>query len=249
MATLSPPRSFSWALTASALAFASALGACQSSADGGDDGDDTDGADMSRGADEDEGTEPARSTETVARVPARSQAPADDEEVATPGGSESEEGAAEAPSEGAAQPVAEATETPVAPAQVFFACYGDSGPYSDCETIYVTVTQASPGRCIQLTIDNCGTYGRQGLSADAPQSWRLAGGSVSGAAEPCEPGVFYSGSASVTDASGSVSWDETTPRPSALELDLTLEPYSASGNAEPIVLATPEPLQPGECEP
>ena len=185
------------------------------------------------------------------RVPARSAGTDDDddEQVASEEPEEpANESSAGAPSEGESEtPAAGDTQAPVAAAQTFAACYTDGGAYSECEIMYVTVTQASPGRCIQLTIDTCGTYGRQGLSADTPVSWRLAGGSISAAADPCELGVFYSSSSSVADATGAISWDETTARPSALELDLTLEPSSVSGG-EPISLATPQPLDIPECE-
>jgi hypothetical protein len=229
---------------ASAIALAGVLGigvaACQS----GDGGDGDDEAERS----EDEMSEPPREADVV-RVPERAEAAADDADDDEPGGAAGEandQSEAEIPSEGASEvPASGDTQTPVVAAQTFSACWTDSGPYSDCESIFVTVTQATPGRCIQLTIDNCGTYGRQGLGADTPATWRLAGGSVGAAASPCELGVFYSGSTSVADATGSVSWDETTPRPSALELELTLEP---TGVAEPIALATPEPLQIAECE-
>jgi len=248
MATRSSQRSFGWALTASALALASALGlaACQSSDADADD-------ETSRAADErDEEPEQAAEPREPARVPERS--PESDDEAEDGAAIEeepaSEQSSADAPSEGAAEtPAAGDTQTPVAAAQAFSACWTDSGLYSDCESIFVTVTQASPARCIQLTIDNCGTYGRQGLSADAPTFRRLAGGSIGDAAAPCEFGVFYSSSTSIADASGSVSWDETTSRPSALVLDLSLEPSGGvSGDAEPIPLATPEALEIAECE-
>lgn len=253
MATRLSQRSFGLAFTASALALASVLGtglvACQS----GDDADDDEQTGRTPDErDEDEPSEEAREPENATRVPARSAEAEDDAEVDDdePEAPASEQSSADAPSEGVAEtPAAGDTQTPVAAAQTFSACYTDGGAYSECETIYVTVTQATPGRCIQLTIDTCGTYGRQGLSADTPVTWRLAGGSISGAAEPCEFGVFYSSSSSVADASGSISWDETTPRPSQIVFDLTLEPSGGvSGEAEPIPLATPEPLVPSECD-
>jgi hypothetical protein len=249
MATRLSQRSFGWSLTASALALTGVLGlvACQSS--GGADVDD----DTSRAAERDE--EEASEPESATRVPARSadadddsndvgdaedapEAPAQQEPASEQSSTEPSEANPETPASGDVQ-------TPVAAAQTFAACYTDGGPYSECETMYVTVTQAEPARCIQLTIDTCGTYGRQGLSADTPASWRLAGGSISAAANPCELGVFYSSSQSVADATGSISWDETTPRPTQLAFELTLEP---SGVAEPFPLATPEALEVVACE-
>jgi len=142
---------------------------------------------------------------------------------------------------------AAAAEDPVA-APAFASCITSGGAYSDCETIYVTVTQASPARCVQLSIDNCGSYSRQGLSADAPSSWRLASGSVASSASPCELGVFYPGSTSIEDASGSIRWNEETTRPTAIELALTLQPAGAAGDAAGIAVATVDPLDPVACD-
>jgi hypothetical protein len=235
-----------WVFTASALAGVLGAVACQSSDDGA-------GSEpSSRAADEGE-DESADEPENAARVPDRNtEANVEDEDVAAPDDAQEparEQISEDAPSEAAAETPSGDTQPPVAAAQTFSACYSNGGAYSECELIYVTVTQAEPARCIQLTIDSCGTYGRQGLSADAPVSWRLAGGSISGDSDPCEFGVFYSTSTSVADATGSVSWDETTPRPSELVFDLTLEPSGGvSGDAEPILLATPEALDVAECE-
>jgi len=142
---------------------------------------------------------------------------------------------------------AAAAEDPVA-APAFASCITSGGAYSDCETIYVTVTQASPARCVQLSLDNCGSYSRQGLSADAPSSWRLASGSVASSASPCELGVFYPGSTSIEDASGSIRWNEETTRPTAIELALTLQPAGAAGDAAGIAVATVDPLDPVACD-
>lgn len=238
---------------ASALVLAGALGsalaACQSGADGNA-GDETTRAGDER--DEDDASE-ARDPEGATRVPERSaEVESDDGDEAESEADEptSAQSSQDAPREGAAEtPAAGDTQTPVAAAQTFSACFSNGGTYSECELIYVTVTQAEPGRCIQLTIDSCGTYGRQGLSADAPVMWRLAGGSISADSDPCEFGVFYSTSTSVADATGTIGWDESTPRPSELVFDLTLEPSGGiSGDAEPILLATPEPLEIADCE-
>ena len=155
-------------------------------------------------------------------------------------------------SEAAASSAAVARPAP-APAATFAACLDTGGAYSDCSNLYITMTQASPARCVQLTLDDCGGYGgsRRGLSADVPNSWRLASGSIGSSSTPCELGVFYPGNALVGDASGSVSWDETTRQPSKLELKLTLEPSAATGatgSPAGIEIATSEPLNPGPCE-
>ena len=170
-----------------------------------------------------------------ADAPAVDEAAADDD---VPARDSPEDDGAE--SEGAsADPVAAAT---------FASCITGGGAYSDCETIYVTATLASPARCVQLSIDNCGSYSRQGLSADAPASWRLASGSVASSASPCELGVFYPGSTSIEDASGSIRWNEETSRPTAIELALTLQPAGAAGEAASIAVSTPEPLDPVACD-
>ena len=140
---------------------------------------------------------------------------------------------------------AAAAEDPVA-APAFASCITSGGAYSDCETIYVTVVQTSPARCVQLSIDDCGSYSRQGLSADAPSSWRLASASVGSSASPCELGVFYPGSTSIDDATGSIRWNEETSRPTAIELELTLQPVGAE--AASIAVSTVTPLDPVACD-
>jgi hypothetical protein len=137
---------------------------------------------------------------------------------------------------------------PPAPAQAFEACTQRGGAYDDCDTIYVTMQQSAPARCVQLTIDDCGGYGRQGLSADVPNPWRLASGSVTSSLSPCELGVFNPSSSSISDASGSISWNETTTLPTALVLDLTLQPASVANDTASISVATTEPLEPVDCE-
>jgi hypothetical protein len=148
------------------------------------------------------------------------------------------------PGDASANSTAVTPLTPPAPAVTFAACVEAGGAYSDCDTIFVTMTQASPARCVQLTLDDCGGYGaRRGLSADLPGSWRLASGSVGSSSAPCELGVFYPANTIIADASGSISWDESTRQPSAIELKLTLEPSGAMD----IAIATSEPLNPSPC--
>ena len=141
----------------------------------------------------------------------------------------------------------EAPAPPPAAAAKFAACLGTMGVYSDCDVLNVTMTQASPARCVQLTLDNCGGYSRRGLSADVPLSWRLASASVGSSSSPCELGVFYPNNTLVNDASGSVSWDESKQQPSAIELKLTLELASAASGAAGIEVATSAPLEPSPC--
>ncbi|MEO8182980.1 MAG: hypothetical protein ABI895_29460 [Deltaproteobacteria bacterium] len=111
------------------------------------------------------------------------------------------------------------------------------------------MTQTSPARCVQLTIDDCGGYGaRRGLSAELPGSWRLASGSVGSSSTPCELGVFYPANTLIDDATGSISWNERTSQPSEIELKLTLEASGSTGSATSIDIATSEPLNPIRCE-
>jgi hypothetical protein len=107
--------------------------------------------------------------------------------------------------------------------------------------------QASPPRCVQLTIDNCGSYSRQGLSVDVPLSWRLASGAVSSNLDECDLGVFYPSSSVAADASGSISWNEATRLPTELVLDVTLEPASSAPDQTSVDIATPEPLNLPTC--
>jgi hypothetical protein len=150
---------------------------------------------------------------------------------------------------GSEPPPSSASATrPPAPSATFAACIDSGGAYSDCDTLYVTMTQASPARCVQLTIDDCGGYGaRRGLSADLPNSWRLASASVGSSSAPCELGVFYPASDSIGDASGSISWDQSASQPTKIELKLTLEPASSTGGAAALEIATSEPLNPSRC--
>jgi hypothetical protein len=144
---------------------------------------------------------------------------------------------------------AAAARPAAAPSATFAACLDTGGAYSDCDTLYFTMTQASPARCVQLTVDDCGGYGaRSGLSADLPTSWRLASGSIGSSSAPCELGVFYPANALIRDASGSITWDESARQPTQIELKLTLEPASSAGTPESIAIATSEPLNPGRCE-
>lgn len=163
--------------------------------------------------------------------------------ASTPAAGEGESAAAPGASGSAGEPASEAA-TPEAPAPVFAACT-TSDSYSDCDTLYVSVTFSEPARCVQLTLDDCGTYGRQGFAADAPSRWRLASGSVGNGAGPCELGEFYPGNPSLAAATGSISWDEDAPRPTDIVVDLSLE--LGGGSDEPISLLTPEPIQASAC--
>jgi len=127
------------------------------------------------------------------------------------------------------------------------ACTYSEGTYGrNCDSLYVTMKQVSPPRCVQLTFDNCGEYGRRGLAVDVPMPWRLDSGTVSSDPDECELGVFYPTSSVALSASGSVTWNQTTRLPSELALDVTLETSTPAGNAS-IDVTTTTPLTPVVC--
>jgi hypothetical protein len=134
--------------------------------------------------------------------------------------------------------------------QAFEACTTTEGAYGgDCDIIYVTVKQASPSRCVQLTIDNCGGYNSQGLPVDAPTSWRLASGSIGSSSDDCDLGVFDPEKTGVADAEGTITWNELASGPTELVIDLTLSPSSTARDTTSVRVATSEPLNPSACEP
>jgi hypothetical protein len=214
---------------------------CQSASDAGDDtGSNPAAAAGSAGSNEPRGVGGAASSPSTDR-PSRNAAAetsADEPDAAVA----VSRGAGAAGRSTAAGPAAPST-----PAQAFEACIKPRGAYDDCDTIYVTMTQEAPPRCVQLTIDDCGGYGRQGLAADVPNPWRLASGSVSASADACELGVFNPASASISEASGSVTWNTTTPLPTELVLELTLEASSSTDDSASLAVATTAPLEPADC--
>jgi len=227
-------RSFRWTRAAGVVAAVLALGLGCSSSDEQGAGDESPAAEApvrvsTRGPAQQAPASPADAPETDDAAPEAAGAPEREAAETDP-----------APSQAEA-----AAEDPVG-ASAFASCITSGGAYSDCETIYVTVVQTSPARCVQLSIDDCGSYSRQGLSADAPSSWRLASASVASSASPCELGVFYPGSTSIDDATGSIRWNEETSRPTAIELELTLQPVGAE--AASIAVSTVTPLDPVACD-
>jgi hypothetical protein len=166
--------------------------------------------------------------------------PATDNSDAPPANTADDDAAASAtpPDVSASQPAA----------QAFEACTTNGGSYGDnCDTIYVAMTQASPARCVQLTIDNCGGYSRQGIGAHVPLSWRLSSGSIGSTVSPCELGVFYTDRTGVSDAEGTISWNESTRLPTEIVLELTLQPTSSAVDTTSLDIATPVPLNPVAC--
>jgi hypothetical protein len=143
----------------------------------------------------------------------------------------------------------DASDAPEAspPAQVFAACLSEGDAYEDCDSIHVTMHEASVPRCVQLTIDNCGSYSRRTLSVEAPSQWDLVSGSIGTSARACELGVFNASNRVVLDASGTIGWNDAGPVPTELVLELTLEPSRTTGDVPSVELATSEPLDVGAC--
>jgi hypothetical protein len=195
----------------------------------------------------DDTASPGADEPDVVAVPPRDDA----EAPRAPASRPSETPAANPPAAAAAAPSGEpdgSGSTASAPAQTFAACAISERTYGTrCDTVYVTMQQASPARCVQLSIDNCGTYDRQGLRVDAPLGWRLASGAIGLNFDECELGVFYPDSDVVVDASGTISWNEATPLPSELVLELTLEPTSLASDTASVDVVTSEPLEPSPC--
>jgi hypothetical protein len=161
----------------------------------------------------------------------------------------------DAPDESPAAPGASAGNSsglPPAPAAAFASCTRREGSYgTNCDYLYVTMTQASPGRCVQLTIDNCGDgYTSPGLPVETPLSWKLSSAAIGSSPDECELGVFNPDGTIVVDASGSIEWDAVQPTalPTGVVLDLTLQPSSSADDTASIDVVTTEPLSPARCE-
>src|SRR5688572_12960251 len=133
--------------TAALLGFALlAPVACGSGSDEGGDAAATEPSDPSRGSEA-----PPRDARPADREPsAADDAPA---EPAAPSPADAPDEAPAAPGAGADS----SSRLPPAPAATFASCTRRDGRYgSNCDYLYVTMTQTSPERCVQLTIDNCG---------------------------------------------------------------------------------------------
>lgn len=160
----------------------------------------------------------------------------------------------EAPDEAPAAPGASAgnsSSAPPAPATAFASCTRRGGYGTNCDSVYVTMTQTSPERCVQLVIDNCGDgYTSPGLPVDTPVSWRLSSASIGASPDECELGVFDPESTVVVDASGSIDWDAALPTalPAGIVVDVTLQPSSSADDTSSIDVSTIEPLNPASCD-
>jgi hypothetical protein len=157
------------------------------------------------------------------------------------------EGAAADPEDAEEASDDEMDETESSPARVFAACVTEEDAYEDCVSIYVTMQQTEPPQCIQLTIDNCGTYGGRSLTVDAPARWELTSGSIGTNPSDCELGEFNASNTVLLDASGTIGWDEAAAAPTDLMLELTLEPSRTGGDIPSVDITTSEPLNVAAC--
>jgi hypothetical protein len=117
---------------------------------------------------------------------------------------------------------------------VLAACLEDGG---GCTVINIAVLDEGAGSCVELVVDNCGTFTRAGLPVDTPVTWRLGSASVGDLEEGCVPAAYDPDSAIVVDGAGSISWNLDTRRPSDLVVDLSLEAASSAAIASPIGVA------------
>lgn len=221
--------------------------ACGSGSDEGADDDATEQSDSASRSDP-----PPRDERPAATDPQPNEEAADDAEAAAMPANPIEPEAE--PEEAPVAPGASAGDSssvPAAPAAAFASCTRSEGSYgTNCDYVYVTMAQASPERCVQLTIDNCGdSYSRQGLAVDAPLSWKLSSASIGAAADDCELGVYNPESTVVLGASGSIEWPAvaSTALPTGIVLDVTLQPSSTADDTSSIDVVTTEPLTPARC--
>jgi hypothetical protein len=135
-----------------------------------------------------------------------------------------------------APPVADADEAPAAPTGgALAACTEDGG---NCLVINVAVSDRTNQSCIQLAIDDCGIYGRGQLRVDLPVAWRMSSASVGKLNGDCTPAAeFDPDSAIILKANGAISWNQETPQPSDLVLDVTLEPPAEALDPAPTNVA------------
>ncbi|HTV20830.1 MAG TPA: hypothetical protein VMG12_19230 [Polyangiaceae bacterium] len=204
-------------------------------------------------------------------VPSRSEPAPRDERPAAASAPEPEASAADdepAPAEtGDTPPAAGGDDPPAAPgasaggdqsvapaaASAFASCARRDGPYgTDCDYVYLTMTQASPPRCVQLTVDNCdaGGYGNSGLSVDTPISWQLSSATITDSPGDCALGVYYPESIIVVDASGTIDLEgaASTSLPTSITVDIALTPSSSADDPTPVEVQTSAPVAAARCE-
>jgi hypothetical protein len=210
-----------------------------------------DGADDQNAPPSDSNVEP-RDARPAATDPEPSAEDAEDDATpVNPAAAAPEDASDESPAAPGAS-AGNSSSLPPAPAAAFASCTRRDGSYgTNCDYLYVTMTQASPGRCVQLSIDNCGDgYTSPGLPVETPLSWKLTSAAIGSSPDECELGVFNPEGTIVVDASGSIEWDAVLPSalPTGIVVDLTLQPSSSADDTASIDVVTTEPLSPARCE-
>jgi hypothetical protein len=135
-----------------------------------------------------------------------------------------------------------------ASSRVFAAC--TSFDNDGCDYIFITMQGDAAVDCVQLTLNNCGSYGRA-LNIEAPLTWQVASGSINPSAPECGLGQFYAESFAIVRATGSIDWDREARQPAGFVIDVTLEPATSRPGAPlgSVSIATDELSEPlAECE-
>ena len=114
---------------------------------------------------------------------------------------------------------------------VLAACLEDGG---SCTVINIAVLDEAAGSCVELVVDDCGTFSRAGIPVDTPATWRLGSASVADLEEACVPAAYDPDSAIIVDGSGSISWNLETRRPSDLVVDVSLEAATGAAIDSPV---------------
>jgi hypothetical protein len=132
--------------------------------------------------------------------------------------------------------------------RVFAACTNfDDG---ECDYIYITMQGDAAVDCVQLTLNNCGSYGRA-LDIDAPLSWQVSSGSLNPGEPECVLGEFYAEGVAIVSATGSIDWNREARQPSGFVIDVTLQPATSRPGTPlgSVSIATQELSEPlAECE-
>jgi hypothetical protein len=103
--------------------------------------------------------------------------------------------------------------------------------------INIAVLDEAAGSCVEIVVDDCGTFSRAGLPVNTPPTWRLGSASVGDLEEGCVPAVYDPDSAIIVDGSGSISWNLDTRRPSDLVVDVSLEAAAGTAVDSPVGVA------------
>lgn len=117
---------------------------------------------------------------------------------------------------------------------VVAACLENGG---GCTVINIAVLDEVAESCVELVVDDCGTFSRAGLPVDTPVTWRLGSASVGDLEEGCVPAAYDPDSAIIVDGAGSISWNLDTRRPSDLVIDISLEAATGAAIDSPVDVA------------